>query len=367
MNKTIFGKTGKNVTWLGMGGMRFEKEIPEKECIASIRYANELGINYFDTAPIYNEDRSEDIYGKAFSKMPRDQFLVATKGENEKSAKEIEKSIERSLKRLKVDQIDFYFLWCVIHPDQFEKAQMKGRSLEAIMKAKVKGQISHVGASIHMYTDDIKKMVDSGLFEFIMIPYNALNFKAREEGLRYAKKHNLGTIVMNPLYGGVIPSFRDIMRIYSDSNNSPVEDALRFCLESPFIDVTLSGMNSKEGVKENIEITGRARKKTVKEQNETGDRIKSTHPSMCTSCNYCLSHCPEEINISSFMEIYNTYMLTGDKNSTRERYNWYTQFGPLYKSSRKAADCTQCGACEEECTQYLNIIERLEWIKDNLE
>ncbi|MCK4345110.1 MAG: aldo/keto reductase, partial [Bacteroidales bacterium] len=271
MNKTIFGKTGKNVTLLGMGGMRFEKEIPEKECIASIRYANELGINYFDTAPIYNEDRSEDIYGKAFNEMPRDQFLVATKGENEKSAKEIEKSIERSLKRLKVDQIDFYFLWCVIHPHQFEKAKMKGRSLEAIIKAKKKGLISHVGVSTHMYSEDIIKIVDSGLFEFIMIPYNALNFRAREEGLRYAKKHNLGTIVMNPLYGGVIPSFRDMVRIYSDSNNSPVEDALRFCLESPFIDVTLSGMNSREIVKENIKIAGRARKKSVKEQNRTAE------------------------------------------------------------------------------------------------
>ena len=67
------------------------------------------------------------------------------------------------------------------------------------------------------------------------------------------------------------------------------------------------------------------------------------------------------------MEIYNTYMLTGDKNSTRERYNWYTRFGPLYKRNKNAGDCTQCRACEEECTQYLNIVERLEWIKDNLE
>jgi aryl-alcohol dehydrogenase-like predicted oxidoreductase len=117
MNTSIFGKTGKKVTWLGMGGMRFEKDIPEKECIASIRYANELGVNYFDTAPAYNEDRSEDIYGKALSEIPRDKFRIATKGENEKTAREIEKSIERSLNRLKVDRIDFYFLWCIIVPE----------------------------------------------------------------------------------------------------------------------------------------------------------------------------------------------------------------------------------------------------------
>jgi predicted aldo/keto reductase-like oxidoreductase len=119
-----------------MGGMRFEKEIPEKDCISVIRYAHEKGVNYFDTAPIYNEDRSESIYGRAFSEMDRDTFYVTTKGDNIQNAVEITRHIERSLKRLNLEQIDFYFLWCVISPSQYKKAQQPGRSLEAILKAK---------------------------------------------------------------------------------------------------------------------------------------------------------------------------------------------------------------------------------------
>ncbi len=97
MKYSPFGKTGKKVSRLGMGGMRFEKEIPEKDCISVIRYAHEKGVNYFDTAPIYNEDRSESIYGRAFSEMDRDTFYVTTKGDNIQNAVEIGRHIERSL------------------------------------------------------------------------------------------------------------------------------------------------------------------------------------------------------------------------------------------------------------------------------
>lgn len=209
MKFSTFGKTNKMVSWLGMGGMRFEKEIPDKECVSLIRHANELGINYFDTAPVYNEDRSERIYGRAFREMDRNHFFVATKGDNRKSAKDIEKTIERSIKRLNIDHIDFYFLWCIISKDEFACASMKGQALEGIMKAQQRRLISHVGVSAHVYSDDIKELIDSGLFEFIMIPYNALNFKQRELGLRHAFERNLGRVVMNPLYGGVIPQYNN--------------------------------------------------------------------------------------------------------------------------------------------------------------
>ena len=83
---------------------------------------------------------------------------------------------------------------------------------------------------------------------------------------------------------------------------------------------------------------------------------------MCTACSYCLRHCPESIHIKSYMEIYNTYMLTGDIEKTRERNNWYHKFGPLMHEKKRPVDCTACGSCESECTQYLPIIERLEWL-----
>jgi len=366
MKLSTFGKTNKMVSWLGMGGMRFEKKIPEKECVSLIRYANESGINYFDTAPEYNEDRSEGICGKAFREMNRDQFFVATKGDNRKSAKDIEKTIERSLKRLNIEQIDFYFLWCIISGEEFLQAKMKGRALEGIMKAQQRGLIEHIGVSTHVYSDGIKELVDSDLFEFIMMPYNALNFKQRELGLRHAFKRNLGTVVMNPLYGGVIPQYNNKLSIYPGIKQSAIEDALLFCLESPFINISLSGMNSREQVIQNVKLYQKARKMTEEEQVKREHRIESGMNDLCTSCGYCLGHCPENINIKSYIEIYNTWQLSGSLETARERYNWYHQFGPLNDTKKYPSDCTECMACEAECTQYLNITERLKWLVENM-
>jgi len=362
-----FGKTNKEVSILGMGGMRFEKNITEKNCISFIRYASELGVNYFDTAPLYNEDRSEAIYGRAFKEMPTENFFIATKGDNAKPGRQIELSIENSLRKLQIERINFYFLWCVTNAKQFERSKMKGEALEAIVKAKERELIEHIGVSTHMYSDGIKQLVDSGIFEFIMIPYNALNFRQRDEGLRYAKEHQLGTVVMNPLYGGVIPQYKNIINIYPDSKNSPVEDAFRFCMESPFINVTLSGMNRIDMINENVSYALRSEKKSSLDFNLLQSKIQSANRWICTSCGYCMIHCPEEIDIMSYMEIYNTYMLTKSVYETKKRHEWYFEAGPLMNITKKTADCTQCQACENECTQYLDIIKRLEWISEQFE
>jgi predicted aldo/keto reductase-like oxidoreductase len=366
MKYSTFGMTGKHVSRLGMGGMRFEKEIPDKDCIAVIRYAHEKGVNYFDTAPIYNEDRSESIYGRAFSEMDRDTFYVATKGENGLSARETVKWIERSLKRLEVEQIDFYFLWCVITPSQYKRALEPGRSLEAILKAKEMGLIRHVGISTHMYAEDIEEIIDSQLFEFIMLPYNALNFNQRKDALMKAFQNHMGTVVMNPLYGGIIPQFKDMISIFPDRPGRVVEDSLLFCLEAPEINIALSGMNRKEMVDFNTAVAGRSEVISPEAQKRKEALISANRPDMCTSCGYCLAHCPEQINIRSYMEIYNHYQMTGSVRDTKKRSDWYHQFGPLHGNDKRPSDCTECLACEQECTQFLNITERLKWLDELL-
>ncbi len=346
--------------------MRFEKEIPEKECIYLIRYAHDRGVNYFDTAPVYNEDRSESIYGRAFSEMDRDAFYVATKGDNALPAGEITKHIERSVKCLGVEQIDFYFLWCVISPSQYRKSMEPGRSWEAILKAKDRGLVRHVGVSSHMYSEDMDEIIDSQLFEFMMVPYNILNFNQRKNALVKASRNNMGTVVMNPLYGGLIPQFKDILTFFPERPDRVVEDSLLFCLEAPEINVALAGMNKREMVDFNVSVAEKSGKISSEDQEHKEALISAHKPDMCTSCGYCLAHCPEKINIRSYMEIYNHYQLIGSVKETKKRSNWYHQFGPLYGDQKRPSDCTECLACEQECTQYLDITERLKWIDEHL-
>jgi len=367
MKYITFGKTKKEVSVLGMGGMRFDRGIPLEECVSLIHCANDLGVTYFETAPEYNEDRSEDIYGKALQNMPNDNWYISTKSRNTMTADEVLATIEKSLRRLKVDVINFYLLWCIINPKQYAHAMEPGRSIEGIVKAKEKGLVEHIGVSTHVYSDEMQRLCDDDTFEFLLVPYNALNFVQRREGLEYARQKGLGTVAMNPVYGGVIPQYKDLLKIYEDSTRSPVDDAMAFCLQSPFIDVTLSGMNSRDMIRENVRFVETYDRISPEAHAERESKIETAFSGLCTSCGYCMPHCPEKINIKSYMEVYNNYMLTKEIGVTRERHSWYTEWGPLFENDRKAGDCIECGECESACTQFLDIRKRLAWISEKLE
>ena len=80
MQYTEYGRTGAHVSAVGFGGMRFDvKNRSREENAALVRYAAACGITYFDTAPTYCNDQSEDIFGLAFKDMPPG-CLVSTKG-----------------------------------------------------------------------------------------------------------------------------------------------------------------------------------------------------------------------------------------------------------------------------------------------
>ncbi|MBI4978998.1 MAG: aldo/keto reductase [Spirochaetes bacterium] len=359
MLTVTLGRTGADVTALGMGGMRFPKEMSDRDAADVVRFANECGVNYFDTAPGYCDDRSEAIYGKALSRMPTDNWRIATKGFNTKTGDEIAGAIENSLRKLKVDCIDFYFLWSVLTMKQYEMAKMKGRALEGILAAKKRGLIKHLAVSTHVTSDGIRTIVDDDIFDVIMAPYNVLNYGHRDEGLRYAKSRGLGTVAMNPLHGGVISEYRNVITVFGEGTD-PVAEAMRFCLASPVIDVTLSGMHTRSHIDEHAALWKNVPEKiSLQEQDEKNKALKASFSSLCTSCGYCVKSCPQAIFIPAYMEAYNSYLLTKQETAAASKLAWHHKFGLLVDRQERAAECIQCGACEKTCTQYLPIIDRL--------
>src|SRR5512133_1860748 len=102
-----YGKTGKDVSVVAFGGMRFPKPKDIDGSAELITYAHSKGINYFDTAPYYCDDKSEEIFGAAIKQLPRKSFYISTKCGEAEGGK-LRASLERSLKRLNVDCIDFF-------------------------------------------------------------------------------------------------------------------------------------------------------------------------------------------------------------------------------------------------------------------
>ena len=137
-----YGQTNKKVSSVGFGGMRFDTSKSNEENAELLLYAYSKGVNYFDTAPVYCDDKSEDIFGIALKEMAkeRDNFYVSTKGMPEKydTADKARAAVEKSLERLNVDKIDFYHVWCIRKMEYYELAMKKGGQYEGLMRCKEK-------------------------------------------------------------------------------------------------------------------------------------------------------------------------------------------------------------------------------------
>lgn len=352
-----YGKTGKNVSVIGFGGMRFGED--EDYAVEVVRRANALGINYFDTAPSYCNDRSEIIFGKAFKNMPG-QFYVSTKSSihSDATADKVRSRIENSLNRMGVDKIHFYHMWCIMDLNQYERVMAPGGPYEGALKAKEEGLIEHLVFSTHCKGEDIKKIIEDNGFEGVLLGYNVVNYPYRQLGVETALKHGIGVATMNPLGGGLIPQHAErfsFLRQWEDETT--VQAALRFNAAQPGITVVLSGMSTLEEVEENVNTVKHPLTFSPEKLKEIEAQMGGGFNTLCTTCGYCMK-CPQKIKISSYLEAYNL-MVLDSKERMLNHLDWQRSKGRFKDTDAKPSACIACGACEKLCTQKLPIIERL--------
>ena len=352
MWKKPYGKTGENVSVIGFGGMRFENPAEIAASAETVLYAHSRGVNYFDTAPFYCDDKSEDIVGHAIQQLPRDSFLVSTKcGEAE--GDKLTASLERSLQRLHVDQIDFFHIWCLLRPDQLPERIMKG-AVPAALKAKEQGLIKHLVVSTHLSGEDIAKVLESGYFEGVTLGYNALNFPFRAKALEAAIKHNVGVVTMNPLGGGLIPRHADRLAfLKGPGDKDVVQAALRFNVSQPAVTCALVGFANKKEVDDAVAAVENFQPYSAEHIERVKSHIAASFEGFCTGCGYCLP-CPANVEIPKLMDAFNEKILDGNDQAIKNRLQWHWGMAP-----DAAAACLQCGDCESACTQHLPIRERL--------
>ena len=350
-----YGKTGKDVSVIGFGGMRFLAPQDIDGSAELVRYAHSKGINYFDTAPYYCEDKSEEIMGAAIRHFKRDTFYISTKC-GEPDAASMRASIERSLKRLNVEYIDFMHIWCLLRPGQLQERIDKG-AIGAALQAKAEGLVKHVVASTHLSGEDIAAVLDSGCFEGLTIGFNALNFPFRAKALEAALKHNVGIVTMNPLGGGLIPKNAERLAfLKGPQDRDVVEAALRFNISQPAITAALVGFSSEEQIDQAVAAVENFKPYPAQHIEQVQSHITASFSGFCTGCGYCMP-CPAAVEIPKMMDAYNQKILEGNDQAIPNRLKWHWGLSPDLASA-----CLQCGECEDKCTQHLPIRERLEEI-----
>jgi len=356
-----YGDTDMKVSAIGMGCMRYEEEDVTagnyEKCAQTALYAHEKGINYFDTAPFYCQDKSEEITGIALSQLPRDSYYVSSKVnlgtlDNKTTADDFRRRLELSLKRLQVDYLDFYHMWCILNMDSFEEhCDLLYRFFEA---AKRDGLIRNIVFSSHMQGNQLEEAVAADKFKGMLLGYNALNYRFRQSGIEAAYQKGMGVVVMNPLGGGLIPQNPKKFQYLTEGTNlSVAQAALRFVAAHKEITITLAGVTTKEHVDDAClaveNLVERPAREICKAYEEKGTAIND----LCTGCSYC-DKCPKGIPVPKFMDAYNMKLFGNDMV---DRLNGHWRLKP-----EQAADCIACGKCEKLCTQHLPIVKRLDEI-----
>ncbi len=373
MRYRLFGETGKNLSIMSMGGLRYPyNEGDPEEAVNLIVKSYEMGVNYFDTAPNYVEDTSEKITGLAMKEIDRINagkenpipYYWGTKSSlgSDKTSDDVMRRIETSLKRLGKDNIPFYYMWCFKDLEHHKTVIKKGGPYEGALKAKKEGLIDHILFSTHASGKENIAILNDNVYEGMLIGYNFTNFPRQEEAIQLAHQKNIGVLVMNPLAGGLIPrnqQFFEQKLKDSGTGMSLVQTALAFCMGQREIDVTLSGVENQEQLIENIKTLNYL---NVFDENRLAELKKQYLEGLegiCTTCQYC-NICPLDIPVHKIMRAYNSKILDG-LGKFQEWMDWYKdEQGVDVKA--EIAKCVECGICENACTQKLDITGRFKEI-----
>ena len=357
---------------LGFGAMRLpvidgdDAKVDEAAALRMVDTAMESGINYYDTAWGYHGENSELVMGKALARYHRDSFYLATKFPGYDAAywDKVEEIFERQLEKLGVDYFDFYLFHnvCEMNIDAYLDDEKYG-IYSYLMKQKENGRIRHLGFSCHGSIDVLKRFLDAygKDMEFCQLQLNYLDwtFQNGKEKVAILDELNIPVLVMEPLRGGKLanpaPEYADQLKAIN-----PDEDvaalAFRFLQSVPSVKVILSGMSNEEQLEKNL-ITFSEDKQLSDAQMATlldvADKMVSVGTVPCTACHYCVSHCPQGLDIPHLISLYNEHAYTGGGF-----------IAPMALSAlpedKLPQACLHCQSCEQVCPQQIGISEVME-------
>jgi predicted aldo/keto reductase-like oxidoreductase len=367
MNHRTLGKTGLTVSALGFGTMRLptrgnEAEVDEPAAIAMIRHAIDQGVNYVDTAYPYHGGQSEVVLGKALADGYRQRVYLATKLPiwMVQRRDDCDRLLEEQLCRLQTDRLDFYLIHCL--QAGFWQKTLDLDILSWAEKARAQGRFKYFGFSFHDSYETFVQIVDGYNWDVCQIQYNYVceDVQAGTQGLNYAAAKGLGTIIMEPLFGGTLASPPPSVAAIWDAAapGRAVDLGLKWLWNKPEVSLVLSGMSTMEQVRQNLHSAGQGRVGCLGSQDleliaRVRDEYRRLSPVPCTKCSYC-QPCPQGVNIPFNFEIYNqaTVMAGNSRLLCRNLYLGQPK-------EEQAAACVDCGQCEERCPQQIPIREML--------
>lgn len=349
-----------NLSTLGMGNMRLPSTNPKvpnapidwEKSHEILAYAYENGINYYDTAYVYNNGESERCLGAGMKRFPRESFYYADKY-HVIANPDYKAVFEEQLERLQTDYIDFYLIHCIL--DDNVDTYLTNGCIEYFLEQKEKGRIKYLGFSSHAGLEALEKFANHHQWDFAQLQINYFDWTYGNTAKEYQilEERQIPIMVMEPVRGGRLAALTpDAEKLLKDAHPdwSIASWALRFVKSLPMVQVTLSGMSDMDQMIDNVNTFADEDGLNEEEKELLMKALDLFHTQVkvpCTECRYCTSDCPKQINIPEFLKLYNKLKLDG---------NWgLKEMVEGVESAGKPKDCIGCGLCTKHCPQNIHI------------
>lgn len=325
MKTVTLGKTGITVNKNGFGALPIQR-ISMTEAVKLARKAYEAGITFFDTARFYTD--SEEKLGEAFDGM-REKVYIATKT-GAQTGEGFWADLKTSLGNLRTDYVDLY----QFHNPGFCPKPGDGSGLyEAMLEAREKGMIRHIGITNHRLWV-AQEAIDSGLYETLQFPFCYLSGEQELSLVRQCKEKQMGFIAMKALSGGLITDsaaayaylaqYDNVLPIWGVQRERELDEFISYIDNPPAMTEKIASVIEKD----RAEMSGE----------------------FCRGCGYCMP-CPVGIEINNCARM--SLLLRRAPSES-----WLTE--EVQEKMKKIENCLHCNQCKGKCPYGLDTPSLLE-------
>lgn len=319
MLTVTLGSTGITVPKNAFGALPIQR-VSAEYAGKLLRKAYDAGVRYFDTARGYSD--SEVKIGLALSDV-RENIYIATKTACT-NVEEFWTHLKTSLTNMKTDYIDVY----QFHNPSFVPKPGDGTGLyEAMLEAKEKGMIRHIGITNHR-PNVAMEAIESGLYETLQFPFCYLANEKDLEIVKACKEHNMGFIAMKGLSGGLITrsdlayawmmKFDNVLPIWGVQFEHELDEFLSYNDNPPALDAEMEAMIEKD----RKELSG----------------------NFCRGCGYCMP-CPMGIEINNCARM--SQLIRRSPSAGYLAEDWQQKMANI-------ENCIGCGHCKSKCPYGLD-------------
>ena len=312
MLKRPLGRSGLDVSVVGIGTAQL-RQVPEQQALDTLRAAFDLGVNIVHTAPDY--EGAEDLVAEAVRASGREVY-VASQGYG--SVEHFQNLFEATCAKLGRESLEIFGVACVDDRERLGEDVWGPAGMNAVLaRMKREGRLQATFCTTHGSPEYVRKLIESGAFDAIMLAYNPLGFHMLSHNLGgepgevlpetpslfpFAASRGVGLMVMKPLAGGMLT--RPVAFPMHDPTLTPGErpaaaDVLRYILAAhPEVSCVVPGTASAAEARENALAGHGSLELTPRVEAPIRDAVRTLQASICSRCGRCDDLCSRNLRVS---------------------------------------------------------------------